>query len=149
MTDPASLVERLRPLRAPPPDGSSEIVIMAIIGAVAAAVLTGALLYLRARRRPLRRKALEMLAASRPLPAPERLAAQARLLRHVAGAIDRGAAALRGEAWLARLDDIFVTHIFSDGPGRAFGDALYQPRGDDPAAALDREIERLLTRLEH
>ncbi|WP_442755850.1 DUF4381 family protein [Methylocystis sp. JAN1] len=146
MADLSSVVERLRPLR-PPPDGTAEILAMALVGCLAGAATCVALLRLSARRLPLRRAALAALAASRALPAPERLAAQARMLRDLAGALDRGALSLRGEAWLARLDAIFSTRLFSDGPGRAFGEALYQPRNDIPAEALDGELERLLMRL--
>lgn len=148
MGDPSSVVEKLRPLRPPAPDGTSEVLVMGLIGAVAAGAIVAAIRLWRNRRRPLRRAALAALAASRALPAPERLAAQARMLRDLAGALDDGARALRGDAWLARLDAIFATRLFSAGPGRAFGEALYQPRDDDPAAALDAEMERLLRKLE-
>jgi hypothetical protein len=147
MADPSELISQLRPLRAPPPDGSAEILSMALIGGIAGAALTVALLYWRARRRPLRRAALAALAASRDLPAAERLAAQAKLLRDVAAAFD-GSARLGGEPWLARLDTIFATTMFSEGEGRAFGEALYRPRADDPTEALDRSLTRLLARLD-
>jgi hypothetical protein len=148
MGDPAGLIERLRPLHPPTSDGMTEILVMWAIGCLFAAALTRAGFYVLARRRPVRRAALAALAASRALPAPERLAAQARLLRDVARASDPGAAALRGDDWLQRLDALFGTRFFSDGPGRAFGDMLYQPRPDDPAQALDDELAGLLTRLE-
>lgn len=148
MADLSSLVERLRPLRLPAADGTAETLVMALAGCVAAAALSLALHRLLARRRPLRRAALAALAASRALPAQQRLAAQARLLRNVAGALDRSASSLRGEQWLARLDALFATRLFSEGLGRAFGEALYRPRDDDPAEALDGELERLLARLE-
>lgn len=147
MDDPASVVEKLRPLHAPAADGMAEILVMALAGCLAAAGIATALHFL-ARRRPLRRAALTALAASRVLTAPERLAAQARMLRHVAGALDRSAASLHGDEWLARLDAIFATRLFTEGAGRAFGDALYRPLEDDPAAMLDGELARLLARLE-
>jgi len=148
MADPSSLVERLRPLRPPTADGTTEILIMALVGCVIAAAISCALLRFFAQRRPLRRSALAALAASRALPAPERLVAQARALRDVAGALDRSAASLRGEEWLARVDAIFSTRLFGEGLGRAYGEALYRQRDDDPAEALDGELERLLARLE-
>lgn len=148
MDDSASLIERLRPLRPPASDGTTEILVMALIGCLFAAALTSALLHVLGRRRPLRRAALAALETSRALPAQERLAAQARLLRKVARAMDPDAVALRGEAWLARLDALFATRLFSDGLGRAFGDTLYQPHEDHPAQALDDELARLLTRLQ-
>lgn len=148
MADPSELLRQLRPLRAPPPDGAAEIFVMALIGCIAAAALTLAFLFWRARRRPLRRAALSALAAARALPAAERLAAQAQMLRDVVGALDGGVARLHGEAWLARLDATFATTLFSEGEGRAYGDALYRPRADDPSEALDRALRKLLARLD-
>ena len=148
MADPSDVLERLRPLRPPPPDDISTILMMAVAGCVAAIALTLALRFLRDRRRPLRRAALVSLAESRILPPPDRLAAQAQLLRFVAGARDQDARPLRGDAWLAHLDKVFATTFFSAGPGRAFGEALYRPRADDPAEALDQELTRLLEGLE-
>lgn len=147
MPDPSSVAERLRPLHPPPPDGIAEAAIMALLGCVLATAAALLWRYLQARRRPLRRAALASLAASRALPAPDRLAAQARLLRNLACALDGDAHALHGDAWLAHLDAILDTRLFSEGPGRAFGDALYRRRDDDPAEALDRELARLLARL--
>lgn len=148
MADPSDVLDRLRPLRPPPPDGVSNILVMAFAGCVAAVVLALAFRFLRDRRHPLRRAALASLASSRILPPADRLAAQAQLLRNVAGASDRDARALQGEAWLARLDAIFATTFFSAGTGRAFGEALYRPPVDDPAEAIDQELTRLLERLE-
>lgn len=148
MADPSDVLDRLRPLRPPPSDGTIDILVMAFAGCVVAAALVMAFHLLRDRRRPLRRAALGSLAASRTLPPPDRLAAQAQLLREVAGALDPHARAMRGDAWLARLDAIFSTTFFREGPGRAFGDALYQPLADIPAEALDGALARLLERLE-
>jgi hypothetical protein len=147
MPDPGSVLDSLRPLHPPPSDGTAEILVMALAGCLAAATTALVLQRLRAGRRPLRRAALAALAASRRLPATDRLAAQARLLRDIAGALDSGSRALRGEDWLTHLDTIFATRFFSEGPGRAFGDALYRPRDDDPTEALDKELQRLLARL--
>jgi hypothetical protein len=143
MASPADVLDSLRPLRPPPPDGTSEILLMALAGAAGAAALMLAWRFLRERRRPLRRAALAALASSRSLPAPDRLAAQAQILRDVASALDHGARALRGDAWLARLDAIFATRFFTQGPGRIFGEALYRRRADEPAEALDRDLARL------
>ena len=147
MADASSVLDRLRPLRAPPDDGASAILLMGLLGAVAAMLLAVSLRRLFARHRPLRRAALDALAASRVLPGPERLAAQARILRDVARAHDDDAAALQGAAWLARLDALFDTRLFSDGAGQAFGEALYRPCDDAPVETLDRELARLFARL--
>jgi hypothetical protein len=183
MGDPSGVIERLRPLHSPAPDGSAEIFVMALVGGLAALAMFDALRRCFAQRRPLRRAARAALAASRDLPAEERLAAQARLLRDLANAVDRKAVpvrddwmrilrrplpawrvekspttttdgscasfrALHGEEWLARLDAIFATRFFRDGPGKIFGDALYQPHGDNPAETLDDALDRLLVRLD-
>ncbi|MBG0810545.1 DUF4381 family protein [Methylosinus sp. H3A] len=148
MAAPAELITQLRPLRAPPPDGTAEIALMALAGGVAAATLTLAILFWLRRRRPLRRAALSALTAARALPAAERLAAQAKMLRDVAGALDGGVVSLHGEPWLARLDVIFATTLFSKGEGRAYGDALYRQRADDPSETLDRALRKLLARLD-
>lgn len=148
MADTSDALEKLRPLRPPPADGVLDILIMAVAGCALAAALVLAIRFLHDRQRPLRRAAIASLAASRALPASDRLVAQATILREVAGAFDDGARTLRGEEWLARLDVLFSTRLFSDGPGRVFGDALYQPRTDNPAEALDGELARLFGRLE-
>jgi hypothetical protein len=148
MAAPADVLGKLRPLRPPPADGLSDIVLMGLAGCVLAAVLAVALHRLREKRRPLRRAARASLAASRSLSPDDRLAAQAQLLREVAGALDDSARALQGEAWLTRLDALFSTRLFSEGPGRTFGEALYQPRVNDPAEAVDGELARLLGRLD-
>jgi hypothetical protein len=146
MADPASAIVRLRPPHPPPPDATTEILLMAFAGAALAVVAALAISAWRARRRPLRRRALAELAATRALPDAERVAAQARLLRDVARACDEGAAKLFGDPWLTRLDALFATRFFTRGAGRAFGDALYRP-GDAPAAALDAGLSRLLAGL--
>ncbi|WP_036296766.1 DUF4381 family protein [Methylosinus sp. PW1] len=148
MADPSDLLQQLRPLRAPPPDGAADILLMALIGCGAGALLTLAILFWRARRRPLRRAALSALASARALPAAERLAAQARMLRDLVGALEGGVAHTHGDSWLTRLDAIFATTLFSEGEGRAFGDALYRPRVDDPSERLDRALQKLLSRLD-
>jgi hypothetical protein len=148
MAAPSDVLEKLRPLRPPPMDGLSDIVLMGVAGCILAAALAFALHYFCERRHPLRRAALASLAASRSLSPEDRLAAQAKLLRDIAGALDATTPALRGDAWLARLDALFSTRLFSDGPGRVFGEALYRPRADDPADALDGELARLFGRLD-
>jgi len=148
MADPSSLFEQLRPLHAPASDGIVEIVVMAFIGSLSAAAMSLAFLSWRARRRPLRRASLEALAASRALPPAERLAAQALMLRRAASALTGRTACLHGEEWLACLDEIFATKLFSEGRGRAFGDNLYRPCEEVPSQALDRDLERLLARVD-
>ena len=53
---------------------------------------------------------------------------------------------LTGEAWLGKLDSIFVTQFFTCGAGRCFGDALYAP-GPADSAAQHGELARLIARL--
>lgn len=148
MADPSDVLDRLRPLRPPPSDGTTDILVMILAGCLVGMMMVMTFRSLRAGRRPLRGAALASLAASRALPSPDRLAAQAQLLRDVASTADPAARALRGDEWLARLDALFSTTFFSEGPGRTFGDALYRPDANAPAETLDDELARLLGRLE-
>jgi hypothetical protein len=100
--------------------------------------------FLLARRRPLRRAARAALLETRSLPPPDRLVAQAALLRRLVRAVERDPPLERGGAWLARLDRAFGTAFFTGGPGAAFGDALYAPASRPDPEALDGELERLI-----
>jgi hypothetical protein len=81
------------------------------------------------------------------LPADQRLAAQAEILRRIARTLHGEAAArLTGEPWLAALDGMFATRFFTTGPGRAFAD-LYVPRPAGDAEAASAELPGLMQRL--
>jgi len=148
MADLSDILDRLRPPRPPPPDATADILVMTLVGCVVGVAVVMAFRLLRGRRRPLRRAALASLAVSRTLSPPDRLAAQAQLLRDIAGALDPSARLLHGDEWLVRLDLLFSTKFFTDGAGQAFGDALYRPRAETPAEALDEELAHLLGRLD-
>ena len=150
MADPARLLAELRPLHnvASGGDGAAPIVAMALFGCVAAIVLSCTLGPWLARRRALRRYALENLAATRALPEPERLAAQAAVLRHVAKTLNSAVTHRRGDAWLAGLDSMFSTRFFSKERGAAFGDARYRPSADLDLDALDAALGRFFARID-
>ncbi|MGO9674386.1 MAG: DUF4381 family protein [Methylocella sp.] len=150
MADPVALLDELRPLHnvASGVDGAAPIVAMTLLGCAAALILTFTLGPWLARRRALRREALENLAATRALPAPDRLAAQAAILRRLVRSVNGAAARERGDAWLDSLDLTFSTRFFSKEQGEAFGDALYRPVADLDVAALDAALERLFARIE-
>ena len=120
MADPAHLLTELRPLHAVASgvDSAAPIVAMALIGCAAAIVLFYTLGPWLGRRRALRRYALEKLAATHALPGPERLAAQAAILRHVAKTLDGAVRRQRGDAWLACLEFDVFDALFQHGARR-------------------------------
>lgn len=109
---------------------------------LAAAFVAARWLLARQRERGWRRRVhaeLERIAASQAAqPDPAVLAgAVSQLLRRAARLIDPSAVALRGEAWLAFLDQQLPpahreAEPFRRGAGRALADAPYR-RADDPA----------------
>ncbi|HEY0178963.1 MAG TPA: DUF4381 family protein [Dokdonella sp.] len=120
--------------------------------ALAAAVLAVRWLLRRRRERRWRRRVraeLERIAATHAAqPDFARLAAEvSQLLRRAALVIERDAAGLRGEAWLAFLDARLPpaqrdAAPFRSGPGRALVDAPFR-RVDDPALA-DADADALI-----
>lgn len=149
MMDNASLVGKLRGIHAPPSDGAMTLITMSLLGAMTA---SGLVIYLYRRWRMKQEsygKALAALECSREYPAADRLVIQARMLRDVANSIDPAACFLHGDAWLSRLDEIFDTNFFSQGPGRIFGEELYKPVSTAVTDNLDTELSHLLARLKH
>ncbi|WP_075217583.1 DUF4381 family protein [Mongoliimonas terrestris] len=136
-SDPLAL---MRPDRWPaPPAGLStaDLVFAAIVG-LAVGLLIAALVALLRRRPPARPRtaALAALKAAGALPPAERLAAEAQALRQYAAAVaGEDAARLEGEAWLATLDHLFATTLFTAGDGRRLVDGLYRPDGAVPVGA--------------
>jgi hypothetical protein len=124
-----------------------EILLALIIG-FSAALLVGLARALLARRRAsIRRVALAELAGSRTLPGPDRLLAQARLLRRLVRTLAGDeASSAHGTAWASRLDRALRTDFFTAGAGRALVDGLYRRETPDPAI-LDTELARLIGRL--
>lgn len=150
MADVSQLLETLRPMREPPPPPSIlPFVVMAAIGCALAAVLFLVLREVKLRRaRNLRRTAEAALAASRPLPPTERLAAQAVLLRRLVRRLRGDAEARRqGTAWLTSLDETFDTRFFTEGEGLAFGASLYRARVAPNVDELDRSLANLLVKM--
>lgn len=121
---------------------------LALVLGFGAALFVGLLRFLLARARlSVRRAALADLAGSRALPAPERILAQARLLRRLVRTLDGDeAASAHGAAWAERLDGRLRTDFFSQGAGRVLVDGLYRREVPD-AALLDAELTRLIGRL--
>jgi hypothetical protein len=149
MVDPARALDGLRDIHWPvAADAAGPVVTMILIGCLLAGGLSAGLWPLLRRWRAVRRSALAALAASRSLDPPERLAAQAVLLRRLVRTIDGDAAGrLQGRDWLERLDRLFATRFFTEGAGSGFGEALYRPpSGEDPDRhidALDASLARL------
>lgn len=150
MTGGPDPLAALRDLHWPAPiDGSLPASLAtAALGGAALAVVAKLLIGLVASARcPVRRAALAELARTRALDEPERIVAQAALLRRLARTFaEDGSARERGAAWLERLDRLFATDVFSRGRGQGFGDALYLPDQEKPALE-DAELARLIGRL--
>jgi hypothetical protein len=150
MAPPADALEGLRDIHWPAIAATSpvsDLATAALVGFALAACAFAAWTLLRRGRRPARRAAHAALAGSRRLAAEERLSAQAALLRRAASAVAGAPAKERGEAWLARLDDLFATTFFTQGDGAVFGDALYTPAPAAPVEAIDRTLQTLLAGL--
>jgi hypothetical protein len=135
-------LDGLRPLREPPAPGSiAPHIVMGLMGLAAGALLVWAMSVILARRRRSRRAARAELAVSRTLPPPDRLLAQAVMLRRLArDTSGADAVRLHGLAWLERLDTIFATSFFTTGAGRVFGPDLYRPDAGPDVEALDRAL---------
>ena len=144
MAEVVPTLDSLRPMREPPaPESLAPYLIMAVVGIVVAVLIVWSARALLARRQRVRRAAAAELALSRALPPPERLAAQAALLRRLVRTTAGDEARDSGAPWLARLDQTFATSFFSQGDGRAFGDALYR-RDNADVEALDRSLETFI-----
>ena len=146
---PASL-DQLRGLHLPgAADGpvQGEILAALVLG-LGAALLVGLARTLIARARlSVRRAALAELAGSRGLDGPDRILAQARLLRRLVRTLKGDeAASAQGAAWAGRLDAVLRTDFFTAGAGRVLVDGLYRRESPDPAS-LDAELSRLIGRL--
>ena len=146
--DIGRVLEMMHPMREPPqPASLAPFAITLAIGCAVALMLLGLAIAARRRRADLRRAAVAALARTRGLAPPERLAAQAallrRLVRRVAG---EAAAKAQGPAWLERLDAVFSTRFFTQGEGAAYGDALYARTAPD-VDKLDAELTGLFAKL--
>ena len=144
----ARALEMMHPMREPPqPASLAPFGLTLALGCAAGLILLALAVAARRRRAGLREAALAALARTRALAAPERLAAQAallrRLVRQVAG--DEAARA-QGANWLAELDRAFATRVFTEGAGVAYGDALYGTSVPD-VDALDRELAGMIGKL--
>jgi hypothetical protein len=141
----------LRAIRLPPETTS----FWADVGFAAAAGLGLALiaaLLVRALFRPrrsLRASALDALAEAESLPAEERRAAQAALLRRVVRTVEgEEAARATGADWSRALDRVFSTDLFGARAGRVFADGLYtRPTASSDDRDLDRELDGLIRKL--
>ncbi|GJD33487.1 DUF4381 family protein [Methylobacterium aerolatum] len=125
-----------------------EGIVLALVLGFGAALLVGLGRFVLARTRAsVRRAALADLAGSRTLPGPERVLAQARLLRRLVRTLQGDdAASAQGAAWAGRLDSTLRTDFFTAGAGRVLADGLYRRETPDPVV-LDAELSRLIGRL--
>ena len=144
----ARALETMHPMREPPlPASLAPFGVTLALGCAAGLVLLALALAARRRRTGLRMAALAALARTRALAGPERLAAQAALLRRLVRQIaGEDAARLQGAAWLEELDRVFAVRFFTQGAGAAYGEALYAAKVPD-VDVLDGELEALFSRL--
>ncbi len=148
MTDAVQILAELRPIHMPPDLAANPPVEMALLGFLAALIVSAALRPWLSRRRALRRSAFDALALSRSLTPEERLVAQAAILRRLVETInDSSAARQQGEIWLACLDRTFSTRFFGSGAGRIFADALYRPLHDLDLETLDGSLAEIFERI--
>lgn len=148
---PADELQGLRALHLPPIAGSfwSDVGLAVAFGLALALVLSLVVRLLARPRRSLRAEALAAFRGASALPAPERRAAQAALLRRVVRSVEgEDAARAQGPDWSATLDRVFRTDLFAARGGRVFAHGLYArpAQVDDPA--LDDELGALLHTLE-
>jgi len=149
VADATQLLKDLRPLHmASSVDDVTPLLVMSLLGCAAALVLYFFLAPWIKRRRLLRTSALDRLARARTLPAAERLAAQASILRSLVKALNGNMAAhARGAEWLTCLDTTFSTHYFSSGQGQVFSDPLYQPAVSFDIEAIDKVLAGFFRRI--
>ncbi len=125
-------LDQLRDVHLPPPPPEASF--LPIYALALATVLVGLVVFARLRRRQSwKREALLELDRVGKLPDDRVLGETAMLVRRVALYLSNQPEIRRvtGDAWLERLDGIFLTHFFTDGPGAALGDCLYdRPSGD-------------------
>ncbi len=93
-----------------------------------------------------RRAALADLAGSRGLDGPDRILAQARLLRRLVRTLKATRRPPPRRRLAGRLDAVLRTDFFTAGAGRVLVDGLYRRESPDPAS-LDAELSRLIGRL--
>jgi hypothetical protein len=136
-----TLLAGLRDIRMPAPTPDSALADGAAAAAIGLALALAMAAVMRVfTRRPAPPEALARrdLAALRGLPPEERLLAQVRILRGLAGA-----AGSEPGGWLAALDRRFGTDFFTRGEGAALG-GLYRPGLALDPDRLDAELDRLL-----
>jgi hypothetical protein len=148
MADPALMLATLRDIHWPAGSGGAPLFVTMLIGSTLAVALSVALWPKMRRWRAVRRSALAALSLTRGLDPAERLGAQAVLLRRLVRTIaGEDAARRQGADWLECLDRLFATRFFTEGEGRTFGEALYQPLSDQDVDALDAALARLFARI--
>ena len=142
--DHAEIIERLRDIHPPSMQSFYALILMSVLGCASAIFFFKLLFYFNASYYPLRHAALINLKKSRLMAPPERLATQSRLLRDLVYSIDAKLSFLHGDLWLEQLDRVFMTHYFTDGLGRIYGEDLYQKADHIAVDVLDRELEKIL-----
>ena len=146
MADTTTLLEQLRDVQQPlPPEGVSLWLIEANI--VIAGFILALLWYRRQKKkRGWRKQLIKDLRLARQKPPNEAISIAATLLRQLMLFRGHKIQTLSGDAWLQELDTQFETQWFTQGQGRAFGDALYQAGTTEKlnAPLVLKELEALI-----
>lgn len=149
MMDHDNLLEKLRDIHPPAPDGTSEIITMSILGGIIAIAVAMFFYFKQDKNRNIYVRSLNKLNRHREGSPTDRLAIQAGVLRDIMVIIDPGTIHLRGEEWLGQLDAIFHTSYFTRGPGRIYGEDLYRQVSIVSIDTLESELCRLLARFKN
>ena len=144
----ARALQMMHPMREPPqPASLAPVALTLALGCAAGLVVLALAIAARRRRAGLREAAVAALVRTRGMAPPERLAAQATLLRQLVRRVaGEDAAKAQGAAWLAILDRAFATRFFTQGAGTAYGDALYAKTVPD-VDGLDDELAGMIGKL--
>lgn len=149
MAKTADPLSQLRDIHVPPPPAVEPVWDLYLAGLLALVAIALLLFALIRRKRHWRKEALEALSSidtHEPTKARSELAG---VLRRVAIQVsDQTVKDLSGENYLRQLDAVFNTSYFGDGPGRVFGNALYQPiQADTNWSAIQKELTQHIRRV--
>ncbi len=147
MSETEKILSQLRDIHEPLPPTGLPISIWWITTAVAAIVLLGLVLMLRHKKQQQTTDSsttANQVAVAKTEPTEQARLRMARLLRAHMKKNSASTQQLTGEAWLQALDEHLNTTWFTQGEGRQFGDALYQPATQSLSEEAYQQLQHLL-----